>query len=374
MIEEVSAQFWIILGVAITLLIVGIVIYLRLIRRSNPKLFYSNAIISWLLISLFPVVLLFSIFQDNSVTGVFEQSGFATITVGGAFGAFFVLWIMGTWNTLKAINADYNEETIKALNEQISNLQDQFHKLDATPKDTTIISECSKIEYDFTYGKKRTLGLITGDIQQVRGIDLWVNSENTNFQMARYYDSSISGLIRYLGAVRDKEGNVIVDTIADALKDCVLEKKPEDGVKMIHFPSVKPGLAFTTTSGCLQATHGVQRIIHVATVFGEIGQGYVPIKNVGICVRNALEQADQFALSENKKKVSILFPLFGTGTAGGSLDLVAKNLFYSVLAYFETKRSSKVDKIYFLVWKQYEKTACVNVLEKMHGLIPKQPT
>jgi O-acetyl-ADP-ribose deacetylase (regulator of RNase III) len=368
-----SLEFAVTLAAALVLLGLGIGLYLRLIQRSNPKLFYSNVIISWVLISLFPVVLLFSVFQDSSLTGELKDTSFGTITVGGAFGAFFVLWIMGTWNTLKAVNADYSEETIKTLNEQISNLQNQFQKLEAAPKDTRIIAECRKIEYAFTHGRKRILGLVTGDIRQVRGIDLWVNSENTNFQMARFYDSSISGLIRYLGAVKDKEGNVTEDTIADALRDCVLEEKAVEGVNKVHFPSIKPGLAFTTKSGNLEYSHGVQRIIHVATVFGEIGQGYTPIKNLGTCVQNALVQADQFAYDEKKKSVSIIFPLFGTGTAGGSLDAVAKNLFYSTLSYFETKPNSRVDKVYFLVWKEYEKEACLKVLDDIKSLIPKQP-
>ena len=171
MIEGVTTQFWIILGVAITLLVVGIILYLMLIRRSNPKLFYSNAIISWLLISLFPVVLLFSVFQNSSMSGELKDTTFGTITVGGAFGAFFVLWIMGTWNTLKAINADYSEETITKLNEQIANLGEQFELLKAKPKDTRIITETRKIEYEFMYRrKKRILGLITGDIRRFEGL------------------------------------------------------------------------------------------------------------------------------------------------------------------------------------------------------------
>lgn len=374
MIENVSIQFWIILILAVSLLVIGIRLYLRLIARSNPKLFYSNAIVSWLLISLFPVVLLFSVFQNSSLTGELTETRFGTITVGGAFGAFFVLWIMGTWNTLKAINADYSEETIRKLNEQISNLQSQLNRGDGAPRNTTIIPECRKIEYEFTYRrKKRTLGLVTGDLGQVRGIDLWVNSENTNFQMARFYDPSISGLIRYMGAIKDKEGNVRVDTIADALRDCVLEENAVAGNSNMHFPSIKPGLAFTTTAGNLEASHGVQGIIHVATVFGEIGQGYTPIKNLGICVQNALEQADKFACDKNKKKVSVIFPLFGTGAAGGSLESAAKNLFYSALAYFETNQDSRVDKLYFLVWKQFEKETCVKVLDDIEILIPRQP-
>lgn len=368
---KLNIEFWAILLVALLLLYIGVRLYIKLIKRSNPKLFYSTVMISWVLISLFPVVLLFSVFQDSSLTGELTDTSFGTITVGGAFGAFFVLWIMGTRNTLKAINADHNENTIKTLNEQINNLEDQFKTLSSKPKDTRVISESKKIEYEFTAGK-RILGLITGDIQKVRNIDLWVNSENTNLQMGRFYDPSVSGLIRYLGAKKDKEGNVIEDTIASALMDSVKEEKIEDGTNRNNFPSVKPGLAFFTTSGSLKESHGVQGIIHVATVFGEIGQGYTPIKNLGICVQNALDQADKFALASQMGNVSIVFPLFGTGSAKGRIDEVAQDLFYAVTSYFETKQNSKVEKVYFLTWKEYEKEECIRVLDDIESLTPRQ--
>ena len=360
---NLSLEFVSILVVALLLLSYGVWLYLRLIKRSNPKLFYSTVMISWVLISLFPVVLLFSVFQDSSLTGELTDTSFGTITVGGAFGAFFVLWIMGTRNTLKAINADHSEETIKTLNEKIADLHDQFEELKAKPKDTRIIAESRKIEYEFKYNKKkRILGMITGDIQQVRGIDLWVNSENANLQMGRFYDPSMSGLIRYLGAKKDEEGNVIDDVVAKAL----LESVEDD------FPSVKPGLAFTTTSGSLKETHGVQAIVHVTTVFGEVGRGYTPIKNLGTCVQNALVQADNYAVKNKKRNVSIVFPLFGAGTAKGKLDGVAQSLFYAALSYFETKPDSQIEKVYFLAWKEYEKEKCVDVLNNITDLTPRK--
>jgi len=53
---------------------------------------------------------------------------------------------------------------------------------------------------------------------------------------------------------------------------------------------------------------------------------------------------------------------------------VAKNLFYAVTAYFETRQNSKVEKVYFLTWKEYEKEECVRVLDNMENLTPKQPS
>lgn len=368
-----NIEFWAILGLALSLLIGGIVLYLRLIRRSNPKLFYSTVIISWVLISLFPVVLLFSVFQSSSLSGEFKDTSFGTIAVGGAFGAFFVIWFMGTRNTLKAIKEDHNEDNVKKLTDENRNLRDQIVELKGKPMNTRSIPENKKYEFTHTQSK-RILGLITGDIQQVCDVDLWVNSENTNLQMGRFYDPSISGLIRYLGAEKDKEGNVTNDIVADALMISVAESTSENGGQKGNFPAVKPGLAFVTTSGKLKDSHNVQGIIHVATVFGEIGQGYTPIKNMGVCVQNALAKANEYAPAIKKDRVSIVFPLLGTGTAKGNLDLVVQDLFYSVLSYFESKPNSKVDRVYFLTWKEYERDTCLTVLNGIEALTPKNPS
>lgn len=374
---QLDYQFWVILGIAMLLLGAGVVLYLFLIRRSNPKLFYSTVIISWVLISLFPVVLLFSVFNDSSLNANFTESNFGTIAVGGAFGAFFVIWYMGTRNTLKAIKDDHNEEKVKALTEENKNLKDQIVDLKGKPQNTKPIPESKKIDYEFTFNKKkRTLGLVTGDLQQVRDIDLWVNSENTNLQMARFYDTSISGLIRYLGAKKDEEGNVTEDIVANDLIRSVSGTIADNSIKKNEFPSVKPSMAFITTSGELKRTHNVQGIIHVATVFGEINQGYTPLKNMGVCVQNALAKADEFAANEKEKRdaVSIIFPLLGTGTAKGNLESVVQSLFYSVLSYFETKRDSRIEKVYFLAWKVYERDECIKVLDEIKSLTPKQPS
>src|SRR5215204_2563325 len=50
----------------------------------------------------------------------------------------------------------------------------------------------------------KRLSVITGDIRERRDIDVWVNSENTNMQMSRFYDRSLSAVIRYEGAEKDE--------------------------------------------------------------------------------------------------------------------------------------------------------------------------
>lgn len=55
-------------------------------------------------------------------------------------------------------------------------------------------------------GRTRTVGVVTGDICDVRCAEVWVNSENTEMMMARFIDFSVSAVIRYLGARHDDLG------------------------------------------------------------------------------------------------------------------------------------------------------------------------
>ena len=71
--------------------------------------------------------------------------------------------------------------------------------------------------------------LVTGDLENLKFIaDIWVSSENTNMQMSRHYERSVSGVIRYLGAKRGANGRVIEDTIAKELEEIVGENASVD--------------------------------------------------------------------------------------------------------------------------------------------------
>ena len=56
-------------------------------------------------------------------------------------------------------------------------------------------------------GKRGSLTLSSGWNAEIfeQPIDIWVSSENINMEMARPYDTSVSGLIRYLGATKDEK-------------------------------------------------------------------------------------------------------------------------------------------------------------------------
>ncbi len=203
-------------------------------------------------------------------------------------------------------------------------------------------------------GAKRRLGLITGDLRFVtERLDLWVNSENTNMQMSRFFDRSGSAVIRYFGAERDIAGQVSKDTIADELAQA-----------MGAYKSVPPATVIVTGSGALQASHGVQRLFHVAAVEGALGLGYSPVKDVAACVDNVLAMADKPAL-DPVKPTSILLPLMGTGSGGAAINEAIDTLFDSAVSYFERCPKSRLAKVCFQVFNSEQLEACQRKLAQL---------
>ncbi|MGB7440120.1 MAG: macro domain-containing protein [Coleofasciculaceae cyanobacterium] len=200
----------------------------------------------------------------------------------------------------------------------------------------------------------KSIRLVTGDIQDVRSADVWVNSENSNMQMDRYYDRSISSIIRYLGARKDGAGCVLEDTIANELAEKVEGRE-----------SVPPGHIVITSPGELYNTHKVKKIFHAASVVGTIGQGYEPIQHLNRCVTNALNKMEEL---EDEDLRSILFPLMGTGKGKGRLRTSASLLLEAAVSYFTTSPNSLVETIYFLTYTQEELETCCNILTHKHQL------
>lgn len=198
------------------------------------------------------------------------------------------------------------------------------------------IKKCDVFEFSLKKVPQKKICIVTGDIRGVKMADIWVNSENTNMQMARFFDRSISSIIRYLGARRDSAGHVEEDTIANELS----------GV-MGHHESVPSAMVIATGSGELEKTHNVKKIFHVASVEGMVGHGYRPIANVGSCVTAVLSETDSSKFKDEGLK-TILFPPLGTGTGGGKSREIIPELIESAIAYLESNPLSVIERIYFL--------------------------
>lgn len=206
----------------------------------------------------------------------------------------------------------------------------------ASGRARSIIPETRRYDYSVAGADGVSLGLVTGSLDQVRGIDVWVNSENRNMQMARYHDQSISGAIRWLGARKVQyTDEVLEDTIALALAE-VMNGKSE----------VQAGVVIPTTSGQLQESHGVKRVFHAAVVEGRAGKGYRLVPGAEACVTRALELLGEF---EEEGLESILFPLIGTGGGGAAIEQVLNGMVTSSLRHVRSDTGTAVKSIHILI-------------------------
>jgi hypothetical protein len=199
------------------------------------------------------------------------------------------------------------------------------------------------------------IGLVTGDIQNVTGIDVWVNSENTNMQMARPFENSISGVIRYLGAKKDRaNGQIEQDTIVEALAR-----------KMGKRTSVDPATVLDTTAGSMEQSNKVKRIYHAAANYGQVGQGYVPIDYVARCVTAALKTIPDHEECPPESLQSILFPLMATRAKRGALlEDQIRPLLNAAIEYLSRNPDCIFRKVYFLTYTDKELEVCRAILSQ----------
>lgn len=193
--------------------------------------------------------------------------------------------------------------------------------------------------------------IATGDIRDRRNIDVWVNSENTNMQMARFYDRALSAIIRYEGARKDENGEVVEDVIAVELRQATQGRD-----------FVTPGAVYVTSSGELARTRGVRKIFHAAAVTGVPGGGYVAINEVERIVTSVLSRMDQEQYREANLR-TVAFPMLGTGVAGADVRVIAPRLLHEAIAYLVRNPESRVETVYFMAWNYRDLDAGIAALD-----------
>jgi DNA-binding SARP family transcriptional activator len=196
----------------------------------------------------------------------------------------------------------------------------------------------------------RYVGIACGDLRRVRDADVWVNSENTSMQMARFEEYCISSVIRYEGAIRDQAGRVVDDVIASELSR-----------KLGQYAPVLPGTVVATGPGEL-VRYGVSRVLHVAAVQGEPGAGYRQIREIGRCVTNVMTEIDN--IGELPQKTTVLFPILGVGQGGGQLESTVNSMLGAALDYFDASAKSKVSAILFLAYTKIEISTCSSIFSE----------
>ncbi len=231
-------------------------------------------------------------------------------------------------------------------------LKDNMARIESLSPDT--------VRYGIVGRPGLIVGYKTGDIEDVKDVNIWVNSENTDMIMDRFIGRSVSAKIRTLGANKDDDDNIIDDVVQEGLRDAIGERA-----------HVKIGTVLVTEAGLLRSTHHVRRIFHVAAVQGGLGRGVkADPEELRLCVRNVLVRADK----ENKKlwrrlcktsMDSILFPMMGAGDAGVPIETVAVKIIRAAIDYLRTTPDTTLKEIYFLAFKLRDKSACDNILQDL---------
>jgi|GEM_PF-210090 len=214
------------------------------------------------------------------------------------------------------------------------------------------------VRYEIKGKPGLVVGYRTGSIEYVKGVSIWVNSENTDMMMDRFIGRSISAKIRSLGANKDDNGNIVEDTIQESLRGIIGERA-----------HVKTGTVLVTESGMLRGTHQVQRIFHVATVQGGLGTGVKADPNdLRTCVENVLSRVERenngfWRLLWRNNLGSILFPMMGSGEGGVPIETVAEKIISAAIDYFRTTPNPTLKEVYFLAFRLRDKSACDKILE-----------
>ena len=221
---------------------------------------------------------------------------------------------------------------------------------------TERISQLQSFPYRFKSAPHKQIIVVTGDIREWRGIDVWVNSENSNLQMARFFDRTLSAIIRYEGASKDENDEIVEDTIAIDLLAQLRGRQ-----------SVTPGTIYVTTAGALALTKGVKKVFHAATVYGVPGSGYQTMAEVEKCVTAALRRIDQPQFADDHLR-SIIFPMMGTGSGGGKVENVGPLLIQAAINYITANPNSTVETVYFSAWNHRDLEICTTALANSHVL------
>lgn len=333
--------------IAIASLVVGIGLFVWFSMPEREQHLQTANRIAWLLIALFPVCIIFSFFPTSTFSGTVIKG----ITASGAFAAFFVIWLQGARVGIKAAEKDSQTAKLKAQDKQIAKLEKEARARQAQIM-PQVIDATTRQSYNLRNVKNKSIGIVTGNLTKIKFVDVWVNSENTNMQMAGFYDRSVSGAIRYFGAKRDAASNVQEDVIGNAL------------IEALHGSvSVTPGGVIWTSSGELAKTHKVRGILHAAAVQGQPGSGYRQIEDVGRCMTSALDYLDERNETEQPRFQTIIFPLLGAGQGQAKREATAQALLVAALDHLEAHPKCAITTVYFLAYTDAERAAWDEVLK-----------
>lgn len=191
-----------------------------------------------------------------------------------------------------------------------------------------------------TRGTDRRIVCYRGDIREVKGIDVWVNPLSTDMLLDRFADRTVSAAIRLCGAEKYPDSQrVMRDSIGEGLMRAMGGRN-----------FVKPGTVIDASPGQLAKSHGVKRLLHVATAKGEIGENVAADAD---SLDRGMENILEF-VGRSRRYKSLLVPMLGTGDGGLPVTEVAPRLLRAAIDFLENNAAAKLQKICFLAYSSVD--------------------
>ncbi|AEN11324.1 hypothetical protein GTW44_13255 [Streptomyces sp. SID8360] len=335
------------LAITAILTVAGIALQIWSSAPSRAERQYALQLPSVLLYSLAAALFLFSIFPDSMTEG--RTLGFGLSGAAG-FAAFFML-ISFTW-LAKTRRRDELTAQLKKAQRENTSLRRQLLGERSTGEGPRPLAQSTRYDVPLRGSRRHRIGVVTGNLANVHGVDVWVNPENTRMEMSRVDEPTVSAAIRYHGGRRDDAGHLTDDIIAKELVE-----------RMAGQQHVSAGQVLVTGPGELLESHQVRKIVHVASVEGEPGSGYRQVMDLGRCARNILSEVDRLAEAGELLR-SVVLPLLGTGGGNSDLQRTVDTLLAATVSYFEAHPASRIRIVYLLAYTDVQEALCRAALDE----------
>jgi|GEM_PF-3007982 len=205
------------------------------------------------------------------------------------------------------------------------------------------------LRYQLSRQHGRYVGIATGNIAEIKGVDVIVNSENDRLRMARPEEKSVSAAINAFSMKYDPFSNY---------EECPVEDALNDHRRQVKKARFAPATVVPTISGQL-IHNGIRHILHVVSVqSGGHKQNFIPYSSLilGRCVTNTLRKVDElntslYAEDDDLPLTRIVFPIMGTGDGGGNLEDITPRLVECAIDYLE-QSNTRIQEVYFVAYSQ----------------------
>ncbi len=203
-----------------------------------------------------------------------------------------------------------------------------------------------------------------GDLRLVKNVDVWINPENTHMEMARVFDSSISGIVRHMSSNWSNSGTRSDDYIRRKLAEEMKGEVVAEGAALM-----------TPCKGQLRDVHFVKRVVHVAAVAvndDDAGCGYSAIDNVGVCLSQALQRIQEHNLSwmgrGHNRLASVITPLLGVGS---NPEIAFKNVLSMLehaVKFFDSNPDCLIERFVVLAYSSEDRRLIRKALKRIPQL------